>query len=170
MNSNSQPNPYAPPTAAVGDSVDNDATLVSAERGTRLGAAMLDGVILMLIYIPFLIGFTSGSAPDLKQLVFGSAGAITLVLFLAWAAYTSYLVNLNGQTIAKKLLGIKVVRSDGARASLGRIFWMRNVVNMLPSIIPFVGYFYGLVDALFIFSEKRQCLHDKIADTIVVRA
>ncbi len=55
-------------------------------------------------------------------------------------------------------------------ASLGRIFWLRNVVNLIPSVIPYVGNIYGLVDALFIFSESRQCVHDKIADTIVVKA
>jgi uncharacterized RDD family membrane protein YckC len=71
----------------------------------------------------------------------------------------------NGQSIAKKLLKIKVVRSDGSRASLGRIFWLRNVVNGLLSIIPA----YGIVDVLFIFGESRQCLHDKIADTIVIK-
>jgi uncharacterized RDD family membrane protein YckC len=72
----------------------------------------------------------------------------------------------NGQSIAKKLLSIKVVRSDGSRASLGRIFWLRNIVNTLLSIVPL----YGVIDALFIFGEQRQCLHDKIADTIVVKA
>jgi len=58
------------------------------------------------------------------------------------------------------------VRSDGAPASLGRIFWLRNVLNGLISVIPI----YGIIDSLFIFSESRQCLHDKIADTIVVNA
>ena len=58
------------------------------------------------------------------------------------------------------------VRSDGAKASLGRIFWLRNVVNTVLAIIPM----YGIVDALLIFGEARQCVHDKIADTIVIKA
>ena len=40
------------------------------------------------------------------------------------------------------------------------------VVNGLLGIIPL----YGLIDPLFIFSESRQCLHDKLADTIVIKA
>ena len=73
----------------------------------------------------------------------------------------------NGQSIAKKWLDIKVVRTDGSPASLGRIFWLRNVVNgLINQLVPF----YGLVDALLIFSDSRQCVHDKIADTIVVVA
>ena len=58
------------------------------------------------------------------------------------------------------------MRSDGSDATLGRIFWLRNVVNALIAIIPL----YSLIDILFIFGESRQCLHDKIADTIVVKA
>jgi uncharacterized RDD family membrane protein YckC len=29
---------------------------------------------------------------------------------------------------------------------------------------------YGLIDSLLIFRESRRCLHDNIADTIVVKA
>ena len=50
--------------------------------------------------------------------------------------------------------------------TLGRLFWLRNVVNGALAIIPL----YGLIDVLFIFAEQRQCLHDKLADTIVVKA
>jgi len=64
------------------------------------------------------------------------------------------------------MVGIKVVRSDGSPASLGRLIWLRNVLNGVIAIIPA----YGLIDSLFIFSESRQCLHDKIADTIVIKA
>jgi uncharacterized RDD family membrane protein YckC len=64
------------------------------------------------------------------------------------------------------MLGIKVVRTDGSPASLGRIFWLRNVVNGLMGLLPL----YQFIDWLFIFGESRQCLHDKLADTMVVKA
>jgi uncharacterized RDD family membrane protein YckC len=99
-----------------------------------------------------------------------TGGYLTMAGWVAVVVITIVLVHRNGQTIGKKLVGIKVVRTNGARASLGRIFWLRNVVNGIPQVIPFVGYIYMLVDHLFIFGDKRQCLHDKIADTIVVTA
>jgi uncharacterized RDD family membrane protein YckC len=95
---------------------------------------------------------------------------IAVIAVLALIGVTIYLVQKNGQTVGKKIVGIKVVRSDFSRASLGRIFWLRNVVNAIPGVIPFVGNFYGIVDHLFIFNDRRQCVHDKIADTLVVKA
>ena len=62
----------------------------------------------------------------------GVGGLLTLVAVIGWAIYTIHLVKRNSQTIGKKLVGIKVVRSDGSHASLGRIFWLRNVVNAHP--------------------------------------
>src|SRR5690606_1805767 len=99
-----------------------------------------------------------------------TAGIISMLLLAVLLFMTLVLVHRYGQTIGKRMLGIRVVRSDGSRATLGRIFWLRNFVNGLPSAIPFVGNFYFFVDSLFIFGPRRQCLHDLIADTIVVRA
>jgi uncharacterized RDD family membrane protein YckC len=62
------------------------------------------------------------------------------------------------------------VRTDGSRVSFARIFWLRNVLNTCFSFIPLVGGLYGLIDALFIFGSAKRCVHDYIADTIVVRA
>ncbi|HKE94906.1 MAG TPA: RDD family protein [Povalibacter sp.] len=163
-------NPYAPPTATVSDAADAG-IIEKADRLVRLGAALIDGLIGVLLVVPFFIsvGLNFQAITDVSMLM-GVGGLITLVLLLAWIAVTIYLVNRNGQTIGKKLVGIKVVRSDGSQASLGRIFWLRNFVNALPGAIPFVGSLYNLADPLFIFGEKRQCIHDLIADTIVVRA
>ena len=35
-------------------------------------------------------------------------------------------------------------------------------------LIPVVGMFIPFVDALLIFRSSNQCLHDQIADTIVI--
>jgi uncharacterized RDD family membrane protein YckC len=173
MNSNA----YAPPKAQVADIDPATEGLVLASRGMRLLAVFLDGIIGgCFVYLPLLISGDLTRAAEaaisskdpfaIYAGFYGVGGAFAAVGFIVWAVITFMLVKRNGQTIAKKLLGIKVVRSDGTPASVGRIFWLRNVVNAILGIIPL----YGIIDVLFIFGERRQCLHDKIADTIVVNA
>jgi uncharacterized RDD family membrane protein YckC len=166
-------NPYAPPQAAVLDIVDPRAQNVLAERLTRLGAAILDGIIFGgMVYVPMLIGFVLAGVAGADQGEELSSGLLVLGLgfgligLVVWSWMTIVYVKRNGQTIGKKITGIKVVRRDGSPISLGRIFWLRNVVNALIGIIPL----YSVIELLFIFGESQQCVHDKIADSIVVRA
>jgi|SRR5690349_6393661 len=157
-------NPYAPPQAAVLDVVDPQATQVLAERGTRLLAAILDGIIFFaMVYTPMLLSVIGGGAGP-NRVGFGLIA--TVIGFAVWTWLTVRYIVANGQSIGKKITGIKITRRDGSRASLARIFWLRNVVNGLLSLIPL----YGIIDPLFIFADSQQCLHDKIADTIVVTA
>jgi uncharacterized RDD family membrane protein YckC len=147
-----------------------------ASRWWRLLAWFLDGVIAgLMIYAPGLI--VAAATGALEQLdrpesevdfqVFAVPLFVCFMGFVAWAWITTLLVARYGQTMAKRVLEIRVVRSDGSQASLGRIFWLRNVVGIfLLSAIPL----YFLIDALFIFSQRRQCVHDLVADTIVVKA
>jgi uncharacterized RDD family membrane protein YckC len=179
MNATSnQSNPYAPPTAKVEDAVDAGES-DQAGRGTRLGAVLLDGLVFAVaVYVPLFIGLGAdlGRIAQNPGLIIesiprlGVAGLVALCGLVAFAVANIVLVKRNGQTIGKKALGIKVVRADGSPASLGRIFWMRNIIGWVVSFIPIIGAIYGLVDLLFIFASSRQCLHDKIADTIVVNA
>jgi uncharacterized RDD family membrane protein YckC len=99
----------------------------------------------------------------------GGPGTIISVLALiAWCVITSWLVATRSQSIGKACVGIKVVRTDGSRASFARIFLLRNLLNSLPMLLPW-GWLYQLVDPLLIYQASRQCVHDKIADTTVVR-
>lgn len=160
-----------------------------AERGSRLLAATLDELILLAVSLPMIIGAMPamvalvggavGGEADvesldtmsvLRAMVGGPGTTITVLALIAWCIITAWLVATNGQSIGKRLVGIKVVRTDGSRASFARIFLLRNVVNGLPNLLPYVGWLYQLIDPLLIYQESRQCLHDKIADTIVVRA
>jgi uncharacterized RDD family membrane protein YckC len=155
-----------------------------AERGARLLAASIDELIVLGTFLPMLFG----SVPALINLVAGGADSgrfdtgtfvnamlggpgttITVVALLTWCAITAWLVAANGQSIGKRLVGIKVVRTDGSRASFARIFLLRNVVSSLPNLLPYLGWFYMFADPLLIYQDSRKCIHDLIADTIVVR-
>jgi uncharacterized RDD family membrane protein YckC len=162
-------NPYAP-LGAMRDAPDEGVEL--AGRGSRLVAAILDGVIAgIMIYLPaLLLMIANGTFEQPQGEVDFEMLAVPIFLcamgFIAWAWITALLVARFGQTMAKRMLEIKVVRTDGTPASLGRIFLLRNVVNWLLGFIPL----YALVDVLLIFGERRQCIHDRLADTIVVKA
>jgi uncharacterized RDD family membrane protein YckC len=162
-------NRYAPPRAAVSDVEIAASGIVLADRGARLGASILDSFFFMLfVYLPFFLGVfvigANGDPEDPSAMLGGFV--IALVGFVIWCWINFRSMARNGQSMAKKMVGIKVVRSDGSPASLGRLIWLRNVLNGLIAIIPA----YGIIDSLFIFAESRQCLHDKIADTIVIKA
>jgi len=180
-------NNYAPPQSVVSDVPLTDAAFEKASRLSRFVAAILDGLIFTIPLSPTYVAFfrTLSSVG-----VNGGHGAPTANPFAAWAmmaqtgtpffigsfinlillGVTAMLVYKNGQTIAKRLLGIKVVRTDGSRASFPRIFFLRNVLNIVIMLVPLLGGIYALVDPLMIFGGARRCAHDYIADTIVIRA
>jgi uncharacterized RDD family membrane protein YckC len=167
-------NPFAPPQAEVEDITERRSVDVPAERGARLGAAILDSIFFIgAVYVPLVVmAFAVAQAETVPQEADAyegialTAGIVALIGFAVWAWFTLRFMARNGQSIAKKLLQIKVVRANGSRVSLGRLIWLRNVVVWILSLIPL----FGIVDVLFIFGEARQCLHDRIADTIVIKA
>jgi uncharacterized RDD family membrane protein YckC len=180
-------NSYAPPKSVVADVVPAESGIEKASRASRFGAALLDGLIFGIPFIPSYIqmwptflaasrGGAIGQTPLTPWAIYGSLVKtgfwfyVASVISLCTLVITVILVHRNAQTIGKKLCGIKVARKDGSRATLARIFWLRYVVNTLFVFIPGVGRIYALVDALFIFGEAKRCLHDYIADTIVIRA
>lgn len=192
MSTPSTGNPYAPPAARVADVADPSVTVELAGRGQRLAAVLIDLVIGLVLYIPAgVVAFLHWNPSQPWALNFVNSGAtVSLILLLILLIVTIVLVARYGQTIGKRIVGIRVARPDGSKASLGRIFWLRNVANdilggfiggflagllavllHLTGLVPaLLGYLYPLADTLAIFGGSRQCLHDMIANTIVVKA
>lgn len=146
-------NPYAPPpeNAGVPDTFWDDPDRVLASRVTRLGAHFLDATIL---FSPPILGFLL-----FDVLAYG--------LFLV-IVINCYLITVSGQSIAKRIVGIQIVRSDGTPIGFVRGVLLRGVLPWLLSVCTY-GLF-GLIDALWIFGGQRRCFHDLFADSIVVVA
>jgi len=159
-------NPYAAPSARIEQQYDaNSEGHVLASRGTRLAAYIVDGLVMGVWFIP---AYWAWLGPDA-----GAPGPLTflsVLIGLGVFGYNLWLLHLHGQSIAKRWMNIRIVRTDGTRAGLGRIFSLRMLVPGLISAIPLIGNIFGLADALFIFGEERRTLHDRLADTIVVDA
>ncbi|MDE2218765.1 MAG: RDD family protein [Gammaproteobacteria bacterium] len=172
--------PHTLPATPAGGS--DSAAMALASPWARLGAFVLYNAIPLAMivaplvragFIPVFQSVAAGELPEIDERMAIGAG-VAMLLLLAWTILTTVFVYRNSQTVGKKLLGFQVVRSDGSRAGISRLTWLRNVVPMLPWLIPVAGTVVGLVfwvaDSLFIFGRTRQCLHDRIADTIVIRA
>ena len=171
-------NLYAPPKSAVKD-VAGDESFELASRWARLGAVTVDSIIAFICFTPaYIMNFAT-----LAQQARGNPLAVWINLAKtgAWfyvgvlgallvLAIDLTLLARNGQTIGKKLLGVKVVRVDGSPVTLFRVFFLRYVCNTFLTLIPLFGSLYSLVDCLMIFSESRRTAHDRIADTIVINA
>ncbi len=181
-------NPYQAPRAEVRNAPRQRRQAVPATRLIRLAAYVLDFLIWMLPVLPMLIAVLAGGIAsgfdDMSAIgPFMVAGVlISFALMIGLFIYQLVLLAGNGWTLGKKICSIRIVRTDGRRAGLGRIFWLRMVLpgfigfllNLPPLIIggapENLGSVFALVDALFIFGATRRCLHDYMADTIVVRA
>lgn len=173
MSATASANPYRAPESNIAQSGFGTATEL-AGRGTRLAASILDGLFYLAFMLPgvlmILLGMENPQTASGMEAFAGTGGVLLLVGFVAWAIITVRLVNENGWTLGKRVCSIRVVRCDGSDASLGRIFFHRNVIINLLGGIPLVGPFISIGNILFIFGEGRRCLHDRIADTIVVQA
>lgn len=158
-------NPFAPPQAEVRDVAGPGLAL--AGRGQRLLAALIDtGIYLALLFgLNAVLGlqlFTSQSAMQVA-----TASLLGVAMFLVVQGWP--LVK-RGQTLGKIALGLRIVRPDGSRVGPGRLLGLRYGVGFLLALVPVLGNVYSLLDSLLIFRESRKCLHDNIADTIVVTA
>ena len=139
-----------------------------AGRWARLFAAIIDGLIYSAVSFAIsapIVG--AGAMYNAKEL--GprlGADAITAVIAIL---YFTFQHGKWGQTIGKRALGIRVVRSvDGGPIGYGTAAW-RVVFTYLISIVTCgLG---GLLDDLWIlWDQRKQALHDKVAKTYVVKA
>lgn len=159
-------NPYAPPTAHVADIAVVYGEREAAERSTRLGAVLIDTGILLAINLP-IIYFIDGFKQDPTLLEILRNTALGMLVFVL---LQGVMLARHGQTIGKRLLKIRIVRSDGTLANIWRLLALRYGVFSLLASIPVVGGIFALADSLFIFRQSRKCLHDNLADTIVIKA
>ena len=157
-------NPYKTPTANV-DNLQQDTML--AGRGERFGAAMIDGIIGLIVALPFLYQMgmfdyiSKGLAAPYTLTLFG--GVFGFVMFIL---IHGYFLKKNGQTVGKKLVGIRISDLQEGVPALGRVVGLRYLPITLAGLIPFVGQVLTLIDVLFIFREDRRCVHDLLAGTL----
>jgi uncharacterized RDD family membrane protein YckC len=184
-------NPYLPPESELNQGLVVSAHGVElAERGTRLTAIILDGLIISIPLVPMMVlGVYAAMhfVPSVAQTgsedypvmnSFGSGrllswfagvAAVGCLAMLGIAIYQWILISKTGQSLGKKWTGIRIEKIDGSPVSFTTGVVLRNWVPKIMGAFPYLGMIFHLVDALYIFREDHRCLHDHIAGTRVVR-
>jgi uncharacterized RDD family membrane protein YckC len=134
-----------------------------ADFGQRLGAFLFDLLLFLIVLMvaTFLLSSTS------KKSIVGSNAMLAAFYVVALTLFALNFVLLaahGGQTIGKRLVGIRVVREDGEPVGLVSVLVRHCAGYLLSALGAFLGFLWVVWD------PKHQGWHDKIARTIVVLA
>lgn len=120
-----------------------------AEFGLRVGAFVIDNLILSVVIFPL-------------QILMGNSGVFLAMIVIL--LYFSIMESMAGQaTFGKKFLGLRVTDLNERPISVGKAF-ARNFSKIISLGMFGIGYLFP------IFTEKRQTVHDIIAGCLVLKA
>lgn len=163
--------PYSAPGAASGDYSQpvQGGEVVYAGFWKRFAAYLIDYFVLLIPsgliggILGFMLGAGMGAAGSgetavevVTQLISGLAGLLIAATYYGW-----FHASRGGATLGKMAIGIKVVRGNGERLTLGRSIG-RYFATILSGLTLCIGYLMAA------FTERKQGLHDMICDTVVV--
>jgi uncharacterized RDD family membrane protein YckC len=147
----------------------------------RFVAVIIDGIILgavqFVAIMPVLgimgIGiadnmenFDSSDQAEAMSMVasmMAMAGVAQIVFLVIQTLYYSLMESSSYQaSVGKMVLGLKVTDTNGAKLDFTKAL-IRNLCKIISSMILLIGYLMAA------FTEKKQALHDMIANTLVVK-
>ena len=154
-------------------------TVELARPIARLGARILDAVILAVVGIVASVAWAAVSIDDIGENLDNAAfGVGEFVVFVVFGvAYEVILTALWGRTLGKRMVGIKVIHAvHGGVPGFGKAAG-RWAVPSLPGVVlvlvPALALIAALWSALCYLSltwdRVYQGWHDKAAGTLVVR-
>lgn len=161
-------NMYEPPRSRLIDE-EKKLELVDSARWRRLLAAWVDGLAMMAVVVPVMF-FTDGFSEiqNMQSVSVGYNLFIGLVSLVSFAALNGHFLVSAGQTLGKKVLGIRIVDMDGRLPDLKRNLVKRYALYLFGGYIPVIGGILSLVNILYIFGPQKRCLHDRFGETRVV--
>lgn len=177
--------------AGVGRSDIQEIEVTVAGAGDRILAALLNQLFtFLMLLIPFvgLIAFAikhEGRIGGSEELLGMTSFWVGLAGILAYTVIQIYYMSRDGQSLGKKIMKIRVLKTDGRNPGfvgtvlVREIAWSvlvaiiaaiigliagengENAINLLAFLANFV--------LLFIIKRDRRTLYDMMADTVVVK-
>lgn len=149
-----------------------DLSLDTAGIGSRIFASLIDaaiqwGVAGLLALVTWLVGEVIGERVAWSQLTDSVMIAILLLaLGLLFSAYRLLFEAIwNGQTVGKRVAGIRVVQANGLPVTFLQVL-IRNLIR----IVDFLPGFYALGMVSIMVTQRSQRLGDLTAGTVVIRS
>ena len=168
--------------------INRDFEIVLATRASRLAAKILDlffflaMIVLGLMLASFfgemsfrdmyfwLIELQTNEISTSKSINSSPEGFQILLIVLSFFSVIFIQARLlvrDGQTIGKKIIGIKIINAFNlGKVKLINIIFIRWIFFEILSVLPF-GTIIVLADVVFIFRKDRRCLHNMLSGTVV---
>lgn len=150
-----------------------DPTCTNATFGQRVGAYLIDAALITVAQFIIIAIFMGGAAKAGSD---EAAGGIIIVgaiiMSVLSVAYKIGMEGAMGQTLGKKMLGLRLITTDGLPMGFGHAF-KRNL-NLFYALIPFIGAFAMLGSYVGRFfsvmnSPYNQGYHDRWGNTRLIK-
>ena len=112
------------------------------------------GVILYMFYVTATSGLDA-----LDSMEFDSIENVSVLISLA---YFTLAVGCYATTAGKRLFGLYVIRTGGAKVGIGRAL-VRFLMAGISALV------FGIGFLMIAFRDDKRGLHDLICDTVVIR-
>ncbi|HKI51719.1 MAG TPA: RDD family protein [Geothermobacteraceae bacterium] len=132
----------------------------------RCAAAAIDTVVYLVVLLLVICGLSliistsGGDNPQALAMIGLLAGFVVLAFDYL---YRVFFIGYCGQTPGKMTTRIKVVRCNGEEVGFGAAIFREVIGKFISTLLLLTGYI------MVGFDEQHQGLHDKIADTYVIK-
>lgn len=152
----------------------HDMSAVTTSRTKRFIGSLIDSSLMGIAVVIGMVVFGLLNSVGVMKIdpdnpsALGMINAVCVIYFplFALAIFQWNMTATEGKTIAKKLLGMKIVTRDGNSPGFARGVAVRYWVVAALAFVPF----FSLLNILFIFGESKRCIHDYLAGTYVIDA
>ena len=149
-------------TVKVNTSQHIDIDYPVAGLGERVSARLIDFGIFIVVFLVFLILFSMVGLLDGN----GIFSIVILIIYAAGFVFYDLLceIFMNGQSIGKRIMKIKVISLDGAQPSLGQYFmrWLFRIVDF--TLTQWLGALICVA-----VSDNKQRIGDIVAGTTLIK-
>ena len=132
--------------------------------GRRIAAGAIDLVLMFVLFLVLGIALGEGESSDGNLSVTLEDGEFLLFLALMLLYYFATEAGWGGQTVGKRLLGLRVAARDGGTPSTGQVAGRTalRLLDVLPAL-----YLLGFI--VMLVTPAKQRIGDLAAGTVVTR-